>query len=157
MNTEEITDAIESALKGIPKQFEKGANNPQYTRAVKLEVGRLGERLGYKVCGLKDQFDSEWLYDLCWYRSSEPEGRLLEVPLVLESEWDFKYKGIKYDFEKLLIAKSKFKVMVFQASGPTMAQYFKELEQGVRAYQGQRDGEIYLLACYDGSIDQFVI
>jgi len=69
------------------------------------------------------------------------------MPLVLESEWSDRYSYIKFDFEKLLIAKSKFKIMVFKASGNKVAEYFNNFEQGIRAYQGGSLGEIYLLAC----------
>lgn len=79
------------------------------------------------------------------------------MPLALESEWDVKYAGIKYDFEKLLIAKSKFKVMVFQAKGQTVTDYYKEFEQGIRTYQGGSAGEIYLLACFDEEKWEFEI
>ena len=93
---------------------------------------------------------------MCWF-SNSPEEKLLNVPLVLELEWDMKYAGIKYDFEKLLIAKAKFKVLVFQARSKNVANYLTELEQGIHTYQGGGSGEIYLLACYDDNEGEFEI
>jgi len=77
--------------------------------------------------------------------------------LALESEWDVKYEGIKHDFEKLLVAKSKFKILVFQASGQDVTDYYKKLEQGIHTYQGGSSGEVYLLACYDNDKEEFEI
>jgi hypothetical protein len=150
MNTQQIEDKIVSALKAIPSQFQPNARNREWTKAILLAIGTLGKELGYEICGLPEHFQAAWLFDLCWYSSSPaPDGKLINMPLALESEWDVKYAGIKYDFEKLLIAKSKFKVLVFQAKDQTVTDYFNEFEQGIRAYQGGSAGEIYLLACFD--------
>ena len=157
MNTQQIEDEIVSALKAIPKQFPNGGRNSEWTKAILLAIGTLGQKLGYAVCGLREHFQSAWLFDLSWYSASSPDGKLLDVPLVLESEWDKSYKFIRFDFEKLLIAKSKFKVMIFQASGQTIIDYFKELEQGIRTYQGGSLGEIYLLACFNEEKWEFEI
>jgi hypothetical protein len=156
MNTQQVEDQIVSALKSIPEQFPNGGSNPEWTKAILLTIGKLGKKLGYDICGLREHFQSAWLFDLCWY-SSTPDGELLDMPLALESEWDVKYAGIKYDFEKLLIAKSKFKVLVFQASGQTVAEYYEKFEKGIRAYQGGSVGEVYLLACYDDKKEKFEI
>jgi hypothetical protein len=153
MNAQQIEERIVSAIRAIPKP-PTGAQYPE-TKAIKLAIGTLGEELGFKVCGLPAG-KKEWLYDLCWHsRSSLPDSKLLDVPLVLESEWT-QYE-IEYDFEKLLVAKSKFKVMVFQANGQTAIDYLQKLEQRIRTYQGGSSGEIYLLACYDGPKGKFEI
>ena len=157
MNTQQIEDQIVSALKSIPSQFPNGGSNREWTKAILLAIGKLGQELNYQVCGLREHFQSAWLFDLCWYSSTAPDGKLLDMPLALESEWDVKYEGIKYDFEKLLIAKSKFKVLVFQARGQTATDYYKEFEQGIRTYQGGSSGEIYLLACFDEDKWEFEI
>ena len=156
MDTEQIEDQIELALKAIPGQFPGRANDSEWTKAVLLAVGTLGKNLGYDVCGLREHFEPGWLFDLCWY-SCLADGKLLNLHLALESEWDVKYAAIKYDFEKLLIAKSQFKVLVFQAKGQKAADYIKEFEQGIHAYKGGCLGEIYLLACYDEEDEEFVI
>jgi len=82
---------------------------------------------------------------------------MLNLTLVMESEWSKKYGEIKYDFEKLLIAKAKFKVFVFQAKSQNVVSYLNELEKGIHIYQGGSVGEIYLLACYDYMTDEFEI
>ena len=147
MNVQQIEDAIVSALKTIPIQSPNGASKTERTKAIKIAISELGYKHNYFVCGdPRPGCDGAFLCDLSWYTSTPaPEGNLLEMPLALESEWHASYKQIKYDFEKLLVAKSKFKVMVFQASGRNAANYFKQLEQGIRNYQGGSFGEIYLL------------
>jgi hypothetical protein len=150
MNTQEIEDQIKSTLEAIQLGVAKDTEN------VLFAIGTLGKKLGYEVHGLRDHFQPEWLYDLCWY-SNSPDGKLLNVTLVLESEWDIKRADIKYDFEKLLIAKANIKVFVFQAKSQNVANYLKELEQGIHAYKGGCSGEIYLLACYDYINDELEI
>jgi hypothetical protein len=147
MNTQQIEGEIVSALQAITKPFPKGPT--EWTKAVLLAIGTIGDKLDYAVCGLGEHFEPEWLYDLCWCSNSPDNQKLLNVTLVLESEWRMKHEEIKRDFEKLLIAKAKFKVFVFQAKGQNVAKRFKELEQGIHTYQDGSLGEVYLLACYD--------
>jgi hypothetical protein len=47
--------------------------------------------------------------------------------------------------------KSQFKVMVFQAEGENITDYFTELWNGISTFQQGRAGEVYLLACYTNS------
>ena len=142
MNTEQIEDKIVSALKAIPSQFQPNARNREWTKGYSSSNWHVRKKnLAMKYADFLEHFQAAWLFDLCWYSSSPaPDGKLINMPLALESEWDVKYAGIKYDFEKLLIAKSKFKVLVFQAKDQTVTEYFKEFEQGIRAYQGGKCG-----------------
>jgi len=83
-------------------------------RKIKKLLGDLGKRLGYKVCASTwdKKYNSEWLYDLVWYRENDEEY-LVEVPLVVECEWGTNTKKhIKFDFEKLLLAKAGIKLMI---------------------------------------------
>src|SRR5580658_1317140 len=100
MNAIQIADQVVAEIELIPNQFPNGGRNSEWTRAIKLAIGTLGEKLDYDVCGLGEHFDTGWLYDLCWYKSTA-DRKLLDMPLALESEWLTKYEHIKYDFEKL--------------------------------------------------------
>jgi len=146
MNIQEIEDDILEVFKSITGQLSFSKPKKEWTKAILLAIGTLGKKHGCHVCGLREHFEPAFLYDLSWY-INDAEYRLLDMPLVLESEWSDRYSYIKFDFEKLLIAKSKFKIMVFKASGNKVAEYFNNFEQGIRAYQGGSLGEIYLLAC----------
>jgi len=55
---------------------------------------------------------------MVWYRNEEP-GHLREIGMVLESEWNQDLYEIRYDFEKLLVAKSPIKVMIFRTTAAT--------------------------------------
>ena len=158
MTTQEIENEIKSAIKAIPSlsEFPNEGRNPKWTKAIRLAIGKLGENLGYEVCGLP--FQEGWLFDLCWFSTTDTsDQKLLNMTLAMESELNKKYSEIKYDFEKLLIAKSKFKILVFQAKGQTITDYFKKVEQSIRTYQSGSSGEIYLLACYDYENEEFEI
>jgi hypothetical protein len=63
--------------------------------------------------------------------------------LVLECEWNRNYERIKYDFEKLLIAKSKYKILIFQAKDKKKADYFSQLNASVGAFHLADQDESY--------------
>lgn len=115
--------------------------------ANKKRVGRGFEQISQLVAG--DNPDhNEWLYDILWWHQNHPEY-MLDVPLVAETEWrgddDF-----KYDFQKLLIARSKYKVMIFQC-GNHMIQWGKEQIQHFSGTQGDR----YLFCSWLGNEGEF--
>lgn len=111
---------------------------PQRTRLVKDTLTLLSDRElpgkpSYLVCshGLSDHLrqtnggkykNSEWLYDLHWYTEGNEPYSPTSLPLVVECEWNPKkrgekkkipYSGIKYDFQKLLIANADLRLMIF--------------------------------------------
>ena len=54
----------------------------------------------------------EWLYDLVWRKFDS--GDYLSTLLAMEIEVSAGYKGVVYDFNKLLQSDAKLKIMVFQ-------------------------------------------
>jgi len=130
----------------------------QWTKAIFKAVADLGVSLNYKVCSSSNdgEHDAGWLFDLVWYEN-DAEEHLKAVPLVLESEWHRNYTRIKYDFEKLLIAKSKYKIMIFQAKGDKKPDYFKRLQAGIEAFHVASHDESYLLICFDEDLWAFEI
>jgi hypothetical protein len=88
--------------------------SPEKNKEIKLRFAIEGENIGYKPRPYKENKAGEWLYDLVW-RKFDEDGNLLCVDLVMEIEMsDMNVKGIKYDFNKLLQADSKYKILVFQ-------------------------------------------
>ena len=85
--------------------------NTDLTYSIKEIIGSYGQELGFDVraSGLK-QFKNEFLYDIVWYRSNEIG--LKNVELVVESELGRGLEVIKYDFEKLLLANAKMRIMI---------------------------------------------
>ena len=90
---------------------------------VTLQVGEIG-------CGL-------------W----EP-GKLIDLPLALESEWELKFDKILEDFEKLVVSRALLRVMIFETSLNTGEQHFNRLIEAIRCYSGTQRGDQYLLACW---------
>lgn len=149
---------IRSAIRDIPRQFPEGGSDKKWTDAVKIALGELGEELGFDVCtaGVEGRFDHGWLFDLTWYKNSD-KRQLRFLPLIAESEWKMDYESLRFDFEKLLVGKAKFKVMVFQAKGERAREHIRRLKDAILTYEGQKEGEIYLLACYDDDEGEFLI
>jgi hypothetical protein len=87
----------------------------------------------------------EWLYDMTWYKEDK-NCKLMEIVLVLESEWSHLDYEVKYDFEKLLQAKCKLKVLVCEFDDA-----FNLVEEGIKQYQDKNRDELYLVAKYTGA------
>lgn len=102
--------------------------------------------------GFPKYFEKEWLFDMTWYKENE-KGQLIELVMVLESEWDTSFVGIKYDFEKLLICKCPLKVMVCQWPKADIQNLFDKIESSINAFGSSTD-ETYLLVVLDSSTDK---
>jgi hypothetical protein len=152
---------IISAITGIPATMQPGRGDDEWTAAIKRSLITLGRARGYSICaaGFPDECEKEWLFDLVWYRN-EPQEHLREIGLVLESELSKAPFEIKYDFEKLLVAKSPIKVMVFQDNNDNLPKLWSLLETGIRNFQPFQPlptGERYILAAYENAKDAFSV
>jgi hypothetical protein len=143
---------IKNILDGISLDWRNGSDELQgdkkWTIRVKKLIGDLGDKLGYKVCTSGfDCYHGEWLYDLVWFLNNE-NGRLNSIPLVLECEWKRGLGDIQYDFEKLLLANSQFKVMICQANNniSVLKDYF---HNAVKDYNALKKGERFFIAILD--------
>lgn len=90
-------------------------SDAQWSVAVKKAIVDTGRAFGWLTAanGCESDEGKEWLYDVVWYQSDK-SGHVTDVPLVAESEWGSE-NAIKEDFEKLLVARSRYRIMVFQA------------------------------------------
>ena len=144
---------------------------PQRTRFIKDKLALLGhDKFKYKVYanGLSPQLtqlnggtfkNSEWLYDLHWYVEGKNQYTTTRLPLVMECEWQQKRKGdrkvdfsgIKYDFQKLLVANAEFRLMIFKVLRPTDFDHLTEyFEDNINNYQHLPSGSKFLfIAFYD--------
>src|ERR1700754_3114085 len=110
--------AIQSALINYSKLAaqQNFTSNKDWTYFLKESLANLGKQNNYRVCtsGFKDVFDCEWLYDMVWYEEvgEGTNKRLIDVPLVVECEWNPYPEPIRYDFEKLLVANASHKLMI---------------------------------------------
>ena len=105
----------------------------------------------------------EWLYDVTWleYERDDlkwPGTALIEAHLVAECEWgtgkDLEY--IIEDFEKLLQARARVRLMIFTGSTESGSKEIAEqLAERVREFNGSRAEDAWLLAAWEGSNDDW--
>lgn len=128
--------------------FSDGRGDRHWTLRIKSRLAQLGAEYQFETCasGLRDECEGEWLYDLVWFRNAD--GRLHEIGLVAESEWSTHFDYLRYDFEKLLVAISPLKLMIFQCHEGQLVDYFTRFEQGVRSFSQQLPGQTYVLAAF---------
>lgn len=125
----------------------------QKTQTVLATLCNLGNQLGYTARANVPEYQSEWLYDASWHHS-DTSNRLTSVPMVAESEWG-NIKKIEEDFQKLLLARSAVRVMVYDAwqdeDGRESAEAINnKLCEHVRTFNGA-PGDTYLLIAYGDS------
>lgn len=142
---------------------------PRRTTFVKDKLALLGQKkFNYKVYanGLSPNLtqlnggtfkNSEWLYDLHWYIEGKNHYTTTRLPLVMECEWQQKrrgdskveFSGIKYDFQKLLVANAEFRLMIFKVIRPTdfekLTEYF---EDNINNYQHLPTGSKFLFIAF---------
>jgi hypothetical protein len=127
-----------------------GSRDASWTRAVKNAVGRVGKSLGYRVYGAQCEFEAngEWLFDLSWIE--ERRGIVVDIPLVLESEWD--PRGILDDFQKILVSRAAHRVLVCWQPTPQAWKHCEnQLLNQIERYRGTQKDDRYLLCCWVGS------
>lgn len=144
LEKEELLHEIVAVIQRIPGKMPDRSSDGDWTREILKDLKQLGYQWGYWVCPDANQMTGAWLYDLSWYRDKNEE--LVEVPMVLESEWSRHWKSIRFDFEKLLQAKAGIKVMIFEERDISLEKIWGNLLSSIRAF-GKHDGdECYLLA-----------
>ena len=114
-----------------------------WTRGIKNRICKIGKERGYEVrASSSEEADSgEWLYDVIWRKMSE--NKVLDVGLVLESEW--KRPLIDDDFQKLLLAKAELRCMIFYAASKQSAKReVEELINQVVEFSRSQTGDKYL-------------
>ena len=129
-------------------------NESSSTQIVKDSFTILGSEYGFITRPNKEQ--PEYLFDLCWYNiSTNLIKSINEVSLIIESEWKKEFYQIQYDFEKLLIANVKYKIMVFQTD-EVFENTTSKLKQIISAFKSP-DTSTYIFAGFINSLGIFQI
>lgn len=130
-----------------PGNWTKALNNILYNIAKSQ-----GENL-LVACKSEPHDNPEWLYDHVWYTYTEA-GALKNVTLIVECEWknwrdeDY-FQKIQYDFEKLLVGRSKLRLMILAADTDSEAlNVFQQLRDIVLQSDLSQAGDRYLFACW---------
>ena len=154
---EEIKELLTAFVKDAHDQKIKGDAN--WTYEIKKRLGELGLSKGYDVCasGFRDYFEAEWLYDLVWYieEGKDDNRRLIDIPLVVESEWNMRPDYIRYDFEKLLAANAELKLMICYVHEDNREKMLTYFIDSVAKYLRGREGDTFLIAILDYDTETF--
>ncbi len=124
-----------------------------WTEAVLTKLCTIGRGFGFQVGAKKDMVDEahrdrgEWLYDTIWLKCDR-DGRVIEVPLVAECEWKSP-KAIKYDFDKLLLARAGIRLMIYDGHfKPGPKGLAEQLATRIREFNSSRAEDVWLLAAW---------
>ena len=145
-----IESTLDRAAKGLIDDNKTG--NKEWTHDCLSAIAQLGFDIGYGACPDASNMKGEWLYDLIWYMEEESEWpkRMTDVVLVLESEWSSNLCDIRYDFQKLVQAKSRLKMLISRDLSNTG---LDELKRDIESFIGKDESEIYIFAMYEGCRD----
>ena len=128
MNTSIFTEfalpferSVSTAFQNVWDYMEDD-NNTNWTKAINKILWQTIKSVNntYKVaaCKLDTSDCKEWLYDFVCYQNNSVG--LDNVFFIAESEWKNPFgnedylQDVQYDFEKLLLAKAPYKLMVFE-------------------------------------------
>ena len=155
----EIMHALCEGLNSLA--VDGGKNDTVWTTVVKTELCKIGRRFDYSVYAKADEVDEahrtggEWLYDVTWLeyecdgRRSWPAMALIDAPLVAECEWG-NFEEIVYDFEKLLLTRTRVRLMIFDSEREGGSKETAEQLAGkVREFNGFRAEDTWLLAAWE--------
>jgi len=150
-----MNDFIDDIIKSIENLNQERNNiksDREWTIAVKKALIDVAFNHKLRVCSRIPEDDyknneiPEWMYDLIIY--TKPGDIFDEVFLVCESEWNFDIKEIIYDFEKLLFARSKVRLIVFQVNDENYLEYKNTLINIIEKSHSCLNGDIYLFAIW---------
>lgn len=149
-----IIDDIRQVLNGVCAEATHNSisSDKEWTDCIFGKLSSLCRKLGYNCCCSRvPHTEPEWLFDMLWYKYDESD-RLASIPFILECEWSRDMVKVKYDFEKLLVAKADFKMLI------TQIDFRCDFEEGIKAFPKKDQNEIYLSACWqDGNPSTFNI
>ncbi len=149
-------DAVREGLNSLAIESKKG--DKPWTVGIKNLLCKIGrDKFGCKVCasGVDNTDYPEWLYDVTWLEYEGDDGPLVDAHLVAECEWGNK-GAIRDDFEKLLLARAGVRLMIFNGFNKSRSKGVAEwLARKVRKFNGSCPEDTWLLAAWEGSIDDW--
>lgn len=125
------------------------------------------------------QYFGEFLYDIVWlkydinyknkhlcsahdFKNKYNRFNLIDSPLTGESDWG-DFGCVKEDFEKLLLARSKYRIMVFSVTDENQFNtYIRRLTELIHQYKRSQPSDRYLFCGKDKDkrifrFDQFIV
>jgi hypothetical protein len=148
MQSDIVNDIIE-LIENSTNNIDKGKSDSEWTKYIKRQLINIGDKYNYKTCtsGVEGA-DTEWLYDLVWYKSNH-EKNLEHISLIVECEWLRTLDDIRYDFEKLLLANCNLKLMICQDGRETLDNLKAYFSKSIRAFKNITNDCIYMVAIFE--------
>lgn len=150
LGCDELEQAVINCAIGVAQRaVADNSSDKTWTENLISTLAKLGQGRNYYVCGHRCHEyggQGEWLYDLVWLENHD--GFIVDVPLILESEWRVDSKGILEDFEKLLVGRAQHRVMIFQQKSDVKRISDRCIEQ-VRRFGQTRAGDRYLFLGFE--------
>lgn len=145
--TKDVIKDIQTLLTTTGKSLveKRCIDNRTWTQTIIRGLSSLGLDRGFCPYPLFEgdkRVCSEWLYDMTWTKETD-EGSLKEIVLALESEWS--HRGARYDFQKLVQAKSKIKVFICDYLGDDL---HRRLIDDIKEFTPRDQPERYMIAEY---------
>lgn len=129
---------------------------PGWTGSITQALCRLARQYHFGNRARQFGDHAEWLYDVLWYKS-DGKIRLLEIPLVAESEHYMKLVRIVDDFQKLLVARASHRVMTFrQRNAEDLHKMIAELDGQISDFRVTQPGGRYLLLGWNLETGKFI-
>ena len=155
-------DPIEEDIKKILGEVadegkEEAWSTTEWTKRIKIRFCELGKKHRFHVyaSGCNNAAGGEWLYDVTWLKYDK-DDYLRTVPLVMECEWSLNKVEIDHDFQKLLLARSQHRVMIFyQKTEDTVLEKIKNFKKQIKKYRGTCSGDRYFFAGYSDNTYKF--
>ena len=165
MNQGDIVNRIVAEFRRLEKEIpqrdsgDRPQSNEPWTKEILTTLCNLGKDLKYEAWAagtshnpVPDEYreKGEFLYDVSW-RELDCSCRIISFPMVAESEWGSP-QAVEYDFQKLLLARAKVRVMVYDGGVASKRNrknrpILNRLREHVGAFNGTQD-DTYLLIPY---------
>jgi hypothetical protein len=151
ISIQQALDEVNSQLKG------QASSDTDWTRKIKSKLVSLGKHKGFScyASGVDGVSSGEWLYDLCWLSYAD-EISIGRIELAMESEWLLSLKEIRDDFVKLVQARARLRLMIWQSQNAVdFEAELDALKDQVRLFEDSQDGDAYVFSCWIADDQQF--
>ena len=134
---------IENVIISAGKKSDGCGSDKPWTKNLNVLFKKFADKHSCEI--YNKTLNKEWLYDITICKQSK--GFITETLLIAESEWSIYVEDIWYDFQKLLLSNSKYKVMIFSRKNiAEQEQMVTDMKKQIESYKSCNG--IFLLACF---------
>ena len=151
INMEKFIADVIANIEAVKDNTPSNTNSLKpWTIAIKKALVDVAEKHGLLInCKIGEEYkhneDVGWLYDAIIY--SRNNEIFDEVYLVCESEWG-NDSDIEWDFEKLLFARAKVRLMVYAVAEKSYDEYYEKLTNIIEKSNSCLKGDVFLFAIW---------